>query len=264
MDPDWSHAYLVPLISGFYIYVNREHILKQPVKRSWLGLPIMICGMVTYFIFTLSNLPNHTVQGFGMIICLLGVVLFMLGRQMWKALLFPQLYLLLGVRLPPPLMMLITPTLQRWAAVGSFYLLNVIGYQTEIQGNVLTIFHGSEIIPLNIAEACSGMRMIIGFLALGVAIAFLSTNMRLWQRIVLICMAVPVAVIINILRVATIGIMSTFNRDWASGEAHMFLGMLWLLPAFGLYMGIAWLLQHIVIYDEQHGNTPPAVPKETN
>jgi len=249
-NPDWSHAFLLPIISLYFILINRHRILTLPITHNWLGLLLMLGGMAIYFAFTLSNLNNHTVQGFGMIVCLSGVVLLMVGGRMWWATLFAQWYLILGVRMPPPLLGLITPTLQRWAAVGSYYLLNIIGYQTEVFGNQLTIFHNGQNIPLNIEEACSGLRMIVGFVALGVAVAFLTCT-SWWQRVVLVLLAIPVAIFINILRVATIGFMSVRDLDWAEGEAHIFLGMIWLLPAFVLYLGLVWIVQHIIVEEEE-------------
>lgn len=249
LDPDWSYAFLIPIISLFYIYENRKKILSHPVKPTWLGLPLILAGIGIYFVFTLGPTWNHTVQGGAAILCLLGVTLSMVGVKMWTALLFPQMYLALGVRVSPRVLLLITPALQRWAAIGSYYLLNIIGYDTEISGNVLTVFHDGNSIPLNVAEACSGMRMIVAFIALGVAMAFFRANFW-WQRLLLVSMALPIAILINVLRVATIGVMSTFNSEWAGGDAHMFLGVLWLVPALLLYLGIAWVLDQLVIVEE--------------
>ncbi|NOG53526.1 MAG: exosortase/archaeosortase family protein [Planctomycetes bacterium] len=250
LNPDWSHAYLVPVIAGYYVYLNRERLARLRVQRCWWGVPLLLIGMVGYFGFTLTSLNNHTLQGFCMILSLSGVILFLLGRPMWMVLLFPQAYMVLAVRMPEPLLQLVTPKLQQWAAVGSYYLLNIIGYPTDLEGVKLSIIDGGDVYPLNIAEACSGMRMVVGFLALGIAIAFLSCP-RWWQRVILVLLAVPVAVLVNIIRVATIGVMTTFDEGWARGDAHIFLGLVWLFPALLLYLGLAWVLQHIVIYEDE-------------
>ncbi len=247
-DPDWSHSAMVPLISLWFIWVNRERIASLSRGRNLLGIPLMLFGMLVYFLFSLSTIANHTVQGAGMILCLLGLVLFLFGRKVWFALLFPQLYLSLGVTVSNRALGLITPTLQTWAARGSYILLNAVGYQTEISGNVLTVFHKGAEHPLNVAEACSGMRMIVGFIALGTAVAFLSCK-NWWQRIILVALAIPIAVFVNILRVATLGVLSTVDAQWISGDAHIYIGMLWLIPAFVVYMGVVWVLHHIIIED---------------
>lgn len=248
-DPDWSHAYLVPLISVYYIYENRTRILRIPARRNLLGLPLIAMGVGAYFFFALGPTWNHFFQGLALVITLLGVVLLLLGWSLWSALLFPMLYLIMGIRMPPSLLLKITPTLQVWASQGSYYLLNMLRFETEISGTVLTLYHDGETIPLNVAEACSGMRMIVAFLALGIAIAFLSCQ-KWWQRIALIAMGVPVAIIVNVLRVTSLGIASTANADLATGDAHMYIGMLWLVPAFLLYLGIVWVIQHLFVESE--------------
>lgn len=249
LEPDWSHAYVVPLVSLYYIYENRKSILAIPAMVNWFGLPMLIAGILWYFCFSLLEAYiNHTKQGMGVMLSVLGIVLFMTGWRLWKALLFPQLYLGLGITLPPPLLMLVTPTLQRWAAEGAFFLLTILGFEGDIEGNIITLQKGGVPIPLNVAEACSGMRMIVAFIALGVAVAAF-TCPKWWQRITLVALALPVAVFVNILRVATIGFMSTIDRAWSGGDAHMFLGLIWLLPAVFMYMGIAWILRHLVIED---------------
>lgn len=257
-DPDWSHAYLVPVISLYYIYENRHRILVLPARVNWLGLPLIVIGVATYFVFTFAATANHFVQGGAMILTLLGVVLLLLGARLWWALMFPMLYLIMGIRMPPPLLLKVTPTLQVWASKGAYYLLNMTGFDTDISGTVLTLYHQGKTIPLNVAEACSGMRMIVAFIALGIAIAFLSTR-KWWQRIALIVLGVPVAILVNVLRVATLGIASTVNPDLAKGEAHLYIGMLWLVPAFLLYMGIVWVIQHLFVESEQPAS-PAAAP----
>ncbi len=257
-DPDWSHAYLVPFISLYYIYENRQLILSLPARVNWLGLPLILVGVTTYFFFTFAATANHFVQGGGMILTLLGVVLLLLGWKLWWALMFPMLYLVMGIRMPPSLLLKVTPTLQVWASKGAYYLLNITGFDTDISGTVLTLYHEGKTIPLNVAEACSGMRMIVAFIALGIAIAFLSTQ-KWWQRIALIVLGVPVAILVNVLRVTTLGIASTVNPDMAKGEAHLYIGMLWLVPAFLCYLGIVWVIQHLFVETptgSERGATP--------
>ncbi len=245
-DPDWSHAYLIPLISAYYIYEHRRRIFTIPARVNWLGLPIVLFGAVAYFFFAFRATANHSAQGAAMVLTLLGLVLLLLGARLWRALLFPMLYLALGVRAPERWLQQVTPTLQVWASEGSWYLLNALQIETELTGTVLTISHDGRTIPLNVAEACSGMRMIVAFIALGVAMAFLTCT-AWWQRAALILMGVPVAIVVNVLRVASLGVASIFNPDLARGDTHILIGTLWLVPALLIYMGLAWVVRNIVV-----------------
>ena len=96
--------------------------------------------------------------------------------------------------------------------------------------------------------------MLVGFFALGVAVAIVSCR-HWWQRVALVLLAAPVAVLTNVLRVTTLGVASLYNQDLAVGDAHMFIGVLWLIPGFLLFMGITWALNRMV---DQPENKAPA------
>ena len=83
--------------------------------------------------------------------------------------------------------------MQDWSAIGADLLLNTIGIDTDRTGNVLTV-HMSDgtMHPLNVAEACSGMRTLMAFLAIGVALAALGLP-RWWQRVLLVAAGVPIS-----------------------------------------------------------------------
>jgi len=100
------------------------------------------------------------------------------------------------------------------------------------------------------------MRMLVAFLALGTAMAYAGLD-RWWQRTLLVLMAVPVALAVNIVRVATLGVLSLRDMNMVQGEFHHFVGMVWLVPGFIMFLGIQWLLSIM-----GGSETPPkAVPR---
>lgn len=243
---DWGHAYLVPLISGYIIWMRREEIARLKPSIFWPGLLPLLLGIAIYCLFTLSAAPGvHMFQGFALTLCVAGLALLLLGPAIFGIVAFPIAYLAFGVTLADKLMGMITFQLQQLATQGAWLTLNMFGLSTDIMGNTLTMRSGGKSIPLNVAEACAGMRMVIAFLALGVAVAFLSCP-RWWQRVALILMAIPVALATNVLRVVSLAVVSLVNPGFAAGDAHTLIGVLWLLPAFAAYMGIVWILKRIV------------------
>lgn len=246
-DPDWSHALLIPAISVYFIYLQQEKLTEIRYRTFWPGLLFVLAGMVAYVFFTIGPTFNHTLQGWFAVLTLFGVVLTMCGPASMKLFLLPIAYLSLGVRIGERLMFYATAKLKVFAAEGAWFVLNLTGVETERTGSVLTIIKrdGTEI-PLDVAEACSGMRMIVAFLALGVAIAFISCRFW-WQRIILVALAVPVAMVVNVFRVATLAWLSLYDVEMAGGDFHMLVGLVWLLPALALYLGIVWILNRIVI-----------------
>ncbi len=254
---DWGHAYLVPLISGYVIWRRREAISRLKPEAFWPGLLPLLTGIVCYFFFVIG-FPNHMLQGFAMVLTLAGLALLTLGPRVFPHIAFPIAYLGFGVTIAQMIMLNVTTRLQFWASDGATVLLKMIGsasgFIVEQAGNVINITtKGGETIPLNVAEACAGMRMVVAFYALGAAVAFLSCK-HWWQRIALLLMAGPIAVFVNVLRVAFLGLASMFDADLAAGDAHMLIGVLWLLPAFLLFMGVVWALKRIVA--EPSGTAP--------
>ena len=103
-----------------------------------------------------------------------------------------------------------------------------------------------KVVPLNVAEACSGMRMLMAFLAIGTTMAFVSFR-RWWQRIILVFSAFPVALIVNIVRVLVLGLLSLIDQDLGSGEVHTMVGVFLLVPAWLLFLGVAELLKRLIV-----------------
>jgi exosortase len=243
---DWSHAYLVPLISGFLIYKRRSELAAVEPRPFWPGLLVLVASVCTFAYFTLTRAPGvHMAQGASIIGAILGGVMLVLGPRMTQGLFLPIAFLVFGITVSEAIMNVITWRLQGWAAVGSYILLNALTVQTDLAGNTLTIYHQGKEIPLNVAEACSGMRMLIAFLALAAAVALVACP-KWWQRIALMLLAAPVAIFTNILRVAFLGVAAIVNPDLSAGEAHTLIGTLWLVPAFALFMGVVWVLRNLV------------------
>lgn len=244
---DWSHAYLVPVISLYMVYQRRRELAALAARTYWPGVVPLLTGVACYFYFTLTAAPGvHLFQGLSLVLVVTGIVLTLFGARMFNHLAFPCAYLGFAVTVPEMVMNYVTFKLQIIATQGAHVLLLMLGQTVDRSGNTLTIFTASgEQIPLNVAEACSGMRMVVAFLALGVAVAYISCP-KWWQRAALILLATPVALLTNVVRVASLGLASRVNSGFAEGEAHTLIGVLWLVPGFLVYMLIAWALKNIV------------------
>jgi exosortase len=256
---DWGHTLVIPFIAGYFVYVGRHRLLAAPFKTTWIGLVPVVLGTAWYMLCWLGppTLRHHNLQGAGLTLTLFGIVLLFFGFRAMLWLWFPLLYLCaFGQTISHKLLSYVTFPMQDLTARGSHVALNLIGIDTDRTGNLLTVWEGGVAKPLNIAEACSGMRMLMAFLALGVAMAYTGFK-RWWQRVVLVLLGIPTAIAVNILRVVTLSILILFDTDFAAGEFHTFIGLLWLVPAFLMYLGLMWILRHIVV-EEPAGPVPQA------
>jgi exosortase len=249
---DWGHTLVIPLIAGYFVYVNRHRLLAVPFRTTWIGLLPIVLGAAWYMFCWLGPpaLRHHNLQGAGLSLTLLGIVLLFVGFRAMAHLWFPLAYLcVFGQTISDKLMTYVTWRMQDVTARGSHVFLNLVGIDTERSGNILTVWDAGVAKPLNIAEACSGMRMLMAFFALGVAMAYLGFK-RPWQRLALVAMAVPTAIFVNVLRVTTLAILSLLDTGFAAGDFHTFIGLLWLVPAFLMYLGIMWILRNMVVEED--------------
>ena len=247
---DWGHTLIVPFISGYFVYLRKDELLEKPFTANWLGLPIVVLGVAFYVASTFGPswfVLHHNARGLSIGITLLGLSLQLLGWRATRLMLFPLAYwVVFGQTVSDRLLQVVTQSMQDWSALGAFGLLKLFGVDVERGGNVITVFVNGEPNQLNVAEACSGMRMLVAFLALGVAIAYTGLSVT-WQRVALVLSGVPVAIGVNVLRVFTLGILSLWDANFASGDFHSFVGLVWLVPALMLYLGIMWFLRNLFV-----------------
>jgi len=247
---DWGHALVIPFISGYLLWQSREMIAKTPVRVFWPAIVPFLVGIHAYA-YNLFFISNPMLQGFSMVLCVGSLVLMCTGPAMLRYAFLPILYLLLMVTIADAIMLQVTFKLQLLASQGSWLMLSLIGepfgwFSVDLIGNRLDILTSSgEMHPLNVAEACSGMRMVVAFYALAGAVALLGCS-QWWQRIALILVAGPVAILMNMVRVTVLGLLTLVDPNLASGDAHTIIGTILLVPSLGLFMGVVWMLNRIV------------------
>ncbi|MCE9619868.1 MAG: exosortase/archaeosortase family protein [Planctomycetes bacterium] len=250
---DWGHTLIIPFVSGYFVWAKRNEIMAQPWRPAWIGLPLTILGIAWYMICNLgpAALAHHNVRASGLGITLIGMGLLLLGWRAMKPVWFPLFYMLIFFQtVSERLLNMVTFRMQDISAQGAYLLLNLIGIETDLSGNLLTILKDGVPMQLNVAEACSGMRMLVAFLALGVAMAYVSLP-KLWQQSLLVLMGIPISIFVNVLRVASLGILGMFNQNFMSGEFHHMIGLVWLIPAFFSYLAVLWILSKFLV-EEDH------------
>jgi exosortase len=146
------------------------------------------------------------------------------------------------VPLPIALYSKIASPLQLFASRVASTMMNSTGVPVLCEGNKMTLPGGLQMF---VAEACSGMRQLTGFLALTTAVAYL-TMRPVWYRVVIVASALPIALSANIARVMLTGyIMHFVNPQFALGTYHTLEGL--LMMGFGLLLlqCECWVLDQI-------------------
>ena len=140
------------------------------------------------------------------------------------------------------------------AATVATALLNLMGGVDATANGVIIdiIYKGQRLEPaLDVAEACSGMRLLMAFLALGVAMAYLHYR-PMWQRVVLLVSTIPIAILCNIIRVTVTGFIYVLaDPAYTQGIYHDMLGLAMLPLAFSFYGFLGWFMSSLFVEDEE-------------
>ena len=254
-DRSWSHGFLIPIFSLYFINQHKEEILqsveKNEIKPNYTGLFFLICGIL-FYPFNIVQLQYGYLRPIGMIATLGAIVLFLGGWRLVKYTWLPIVFLIFAVPLPRRYYVSLTMPMRQLAASVAAALLNLVDHvHATVNGVVIdVIYQGQQLEPsLNVAEACSGMRLLMAFLALGVAMAYLHYR-PLWQRLVLLASTIPIAMFCNIVRVTVTGfIYVLIHPKYTQGIYHDALGFMMLPLAFGLYGFLAWFMSSLFIDD---------------
>jgi exosortase len=250
-DPNWSHGFLIPLFSLYLLYARREELLAAPRKACLWGMPILLWGIFQVLV-GVYPIQNLWISHLGLIPILFGLVLYLGGRRIIRVTWLPIVFLIFAMPISENLYGQIARPLQNLAASASQIILRTCGVQIAVKESSLTIVAlNGRIHALTVAEACSGMRMLVAFLALGVAMAYLDDR-PVWQRVTLVVMAVPIAILCNVIRVIITGTMFVLDKpDLGKGFMHTFTGILMLPPALLMLWGLSWLLQALFVDEDE-------------
>ena len=186
---------------------------------------------------------------------LAGLVAALAGRDALHRYGFALFFLVFMIPLPIALYSAIASPLQLLVSRLAASLLGLLGIPVLCQGNMMTL---PGDVHLFVAEACSGMRQLTGFLALTTAVAWFSER-PLWYRLVLVGSAVPIALTANLLRVTlTAWLAYAVNPALAGGQFHTFEGL--LLMGVGLAMLAAECSALNLLVPRRTGDTPLPPP----
>lgn len=252
---DWSHGWLIPPFSAYLVYLHWDTVRRCPARHAWTGLVVMAFALAGYVYFMYFMQFNY-LQAAMMLLCLLGIVLFLCGLPILRHFWVPWLYLFFAVPLPKGVYFTLTDPLRRMAAVVATLVLSVDpNLDISKVGSTIEYLYKGRSGALGIADACSGMRSTVTLCALGVAVAFISDR-PWWQRIVLIVSCVPIAIFSNFIRVSVTCILHVYvDPKYAGGTYHTLLGMVTLLIALAMFMGLGWLLSHVFVEDAEATET---------
>jgi exosortase len=189
-------------------------------------LPIIIAAALLLIGGTLG--ADSFTPRFSLCLMLAGLIVYLRGWSMLRAVAFPLSYLALMIPLPNLIHSQITFPMQLLASRIAEALIELIGLPVFREGNLLRV----PSYAVEVAQACSGIRSLLSLIALGTAYAYFAEQ-RAWARAALVVLMVPIAVFTNSIRIVTSCLVGyRFGAEYAEGFLHAFSG--WLIFAIAL------------------------------
>jgi exosortase len=227
-SPENSHGILVPFISLYLVWQQRGKLGVAGVLSSGWGAVVLIGSMVLYLFGYAGGID--IVPRTMIVFSLCGLILFVLGKDIFRILAFPILFLLFMIPSPDTLMNMVSFPLQLFATKISHLLIQAFGIPSLREGNML-YFAQTQ---LEVAEACSGIRSMMAFTMLSFLFAYIMPP--IWgKRACIIVSAIPLALFANIVRVTGTGVLAHFyGAKVARGFLHEFSGL--AVFAFGFML----------------------------
>lgn len=228
--PDYSHGFLVAPLAVYFAWEHKRELARVEIEGSWWGLVPLVLGVAALSIGRLG--VELTAMRSGFVLSLIGMVLLLFGREIFRILTFPLLFLFLMVPLPQSLVNVVAFPLQLMAAGAAVEALQKLGIPALVEGNIIHLADAK----LFVADACSGLRSLMALLTLGVVFAYFFRRNNV-ERLVLIASTIPIAIFVNAVRVALTGILTHhYGEDMATGVIHEFQGMITFSVAFVLLL----------------------------
>ena len=229
LQEEYSHGYLIPLVSLFILWEKRFQIAASYQNYSWWGLPIIVLALIILLIGEVSAL--YMLIHYSFILLLFGLSLAFLGsatRFTWVAI------ALLGFAVPLPyfIEVILTSKLQLISSQLGVEIIRLCRIPVFLSGNIIDLGN----YQLQVVEACSGLRYLFPLMSLGFIGAYLY-QASVWKRAVLFLSTVPITIFMNSLRIAITGILvDNWGAEMAEGFLHDFEGWLIFMACGGLLL----------------------------
>lgn len=230
-EPDYSHGYLVIPLALLLLHYRREMFPGFAPRISWGGISLLllaiglrVAGRFAYMDF---------LDGWTLVPWVAGLVWMFCGLSVLRWAAPAVLFLLLLVPMPYRAESLLSTKLQTLATTLSVGALRVIGLPVVPEGNTIWL----EDQQMGVEEACSGLRIFVGMAAMGYFVAVLAR--RHWlDRVVVLAAALPIAIFVNVFRVAATVIAFHFLPVSLTHLAHDLLGFAMILLGAGLLFAV--------------------------
>jgi len=241
---EYSHGYLIPVISFWFIWSNKEVLAQYTKQGSWAGLALLIIGLMIGLMGELASL--YIVTQYAFLIVLYGLCLALVGWKGMHLLWFALAYLFFMVPLPSFLYNNLSSQLQLISSQMGVAVIRLFDISVFLQGNVIDL----GTFKLQVVEACSGLRYLFPLTSFGFLCAYFF-RAPFWMRAVVFLTTLPITVLMNSFRIGVIGVLVEYwGIEQAEGFLHDFEGWIIFIGCLGVLFAEMWLMVRLFMSDK--------------
>lgn len=236
--PEYSHGPLIPVLSGFLFLRQLKEYPPQPGAKPdrWPGVIVIALALALGALGILARIPD--IAAYGMILWIGGLLLVSFGWNTGKHFWPGVVHLVYMLPLPGLIYYKATTYLQFVSSELGVGLLRLMDVPVFLDGNIIDL----GVVKLHVAEACSGLRYMFPIMSFSYIFAALYKG-PMWHKATLLLAAVPIAIVMNSVRIAVAGIIVQYYGDaWLEGFTHFFEGWVIFLACIILLFLLAWFL----------------------
>jgi exosortase len=236
-DSYFAHGFLIPLISFYWIWKKKPDLAMLEKRSDGLALPVVLLAVLLQAASGIFRV--YFASSLSLVTLMVGGVWFLFGRNVFRAIWYPLVFLYLMI--PLPLLVISEMTLKMKFLVTEIaaFLLPYAGIQALREGSYIYTPHAAILI----GDPCSGLRSFLAFLCLGFIFVY-GAKMIHWKKVILVAAGLPLAVISNVARVFSLAFLSEIYSTKVIIESwfHDFSGYAVFLAAFGAFL---WLRKRL-------------------
>jgi exosortase D (VPLPA-CTERM-specific) len=237
--PEYSHCMLLPLISAFLIFRERAVLARMRFEGSWAGVAVLLAGAGLWGVAELSTI--WVIEQYAFIVVIYGLTLALVGRAAFRRLWMAMLILLFTIPLPMFFSNSLSLHLELISSAIGVDVIRLFNIPVYLDGNVIDL----GVYQLQVAEACSGLRYLFPLMTLAFIVAYFF-RASLWKRALLFLASVPIAILMNSLRIGLIGVsVAYWGQKMAEGVLHYFEGWVVFMISTGLLLVLAAALARL-------------------
>lgn len=257
-DDRYSHVLLIPVMTGFLLYLQRRRIFASPRYCPSKSAPLLVIGIALYYLAqtqfpTLDSNDRLSVVVLAMVLVWTAGFVLCYGAQSFRAALFPLSFLLLMIPIPTVALENTVLFLQKGSAIATYALFKLLRVPVLWQDFKFTL----PGVQIEIAKECSGIRSSQSLFITSILAGYVFLQSS-WRRVAFSFLTIPVVIFKNALRIVTLSCLGVYvDPSFLHGKLHHYGGLPFSLVSLAILVPLLFALQK----GETHGDLRSRDPR---